>query len=103
MTHTDGSADQDIFATLTGLAGRIPVSDAVKVSRAALEIASAVARQAQAMLTLQQENTRLRERLVAARAEIDSHGQQSARADAEINRLRRAIMLLTEPVPAETK
>jgi molecular chaperone GrpE (heat shock protein) len=100
MTHPrNHEPEPDILATLTGLVSRIPVSDSVKATRAAVEIAATIARQAQALLALQQQNSQLRERLATTQADADVQRQRAERGDVEVARLRACIRLLTEPDP----
>ena len=96
----DHEPESDILATLTGLVGRIPVSDTVKATRTAVEIAATIARQAQALLALQQQANRLGERLAAAQADADAQRHRAERGESEVARLRAVIRLLTEPEPS---
>lgn len=95
----DHEPELDILATLTGLVGRIPVSDTVKATRTAVEIAATIARQAQALLALQQQTSRLGERLAAVQADANAQRLRADRGDLEVARLRAVIRLLTEPDP----
>jgi regulator of replication initiation timing len=91
---TDSQPDRDIFTTLAGIAGHVPVSETLRATRTAVEIAAAVTRQAHALMALQQENSRLRERLITSTAEADHERRRAQRAEAETSVLRKAIQVL---------
>lgn len=100
MNDNDREPPADLLTVLGGVLGRLPVTETVKATRAAAEATSAVLRQGQVLLDLYAENARLREALAAADARERAERRRAQTAEAQAERLRQAVRLLTEPSPA---
>jgi hypothetical protein len=86
----------DLFATLGNVLTRLPVGDTVKAGRAAAEATAAVVRQGQDLLEIYAENARLRETAAAATAREEAQRRRAEAAEAQVERLRQVVRLLTE-------
>lgn len=90
----------DLLTALGGVLARLPVTETVKATRAAAEATSTVLRQGQALLDMYAENARLREGLATATAGERAQRRRAETAEAQADRLRTVVRLLTEPDPA---
>src|SRR5258708_32856682 len=87
----------DVITALGNLISRFPITDTVKATRAAAEATATVVRQGQAVLEAHLDNARLREALTAAAAREKALLQRAQAAEAQADRLRQRVRLLTGP------
>lgn len=97
MSGNDREPPADLLTALGGVLARLPVTETIKATRAAAETTATVLRQGQAVLDLYAENARLREALTAATARERAQRHRAENAEAQAERLRQVVRLLTEP------
>jgi hypothetical protein len=95
--NDDREPATDVITALGNLISRFPVTDTVKATRAAAEATATVIRQGQAVLEVHLDNARLREALATAAAREKALLQRAQVAEAQADRLRQVVRLLTEP------